>query len=441
VPIGATLAAAAVTAGASLIGANQAKDATKDATKATTDSNAAALALQKQQNDQQRADYAPWRVAGAGALQMLSRTMGVPVPAGTFASFGYNESPASGVDTTNTDDFGGGRPGTLSGGTTRPAGTPPAPQQLSAGKSAGQAYLDANPDVAAEYNRLLPTIDWNSPWAAQHGFVQGDPGAFGDWHYQNKGQAEGRTAGVAVAPTYAPTTATPTTVGTGGPTTANPATTPSGTPVGPNGVPLTPTNAGVIPTTSTNGSIPGQLINPDIPAGAVAGTNSRYGDFYASPDYAFRRDEGLRAVTGNYAARGLLDSGALGKGLIDYSQNAASQEFGSWYNRIAALAGVGQTAVNNSTAAGQAAANNQTGIIQNQGANLSSSIATQGGINAGLITGLGNTAAGIIQNLPQRSGLTVTPGAPYQTNVPGLIQAPQPSFGSSGGGGLYGPPI
>jgi hypothetical protein len=425
-PIGATLAAAAVTAGATIIGSNTAKDATKDATKASTDSNAAALALQKQQYDQQRADYAPWRVAGAGALQMLSRTMGVPVPQGTFASFGYNE------------DAPGASSGAPASGASPPAATGSAPPQLlTPGKSAGQAYLDANPDVLAEYNRLLPTIDWNSPWAAQHGFVQGNPGAFGDWHYQNKGQAEGRTAGAAVAPTYAPTTPAPVT--TGGPTTGAPATTPSGTPVGPNGVPLTPTNAGVIPTTSSTSLAPGQLINPDIPAGAVSGTNSRYGDFYASPDYAFRRDEGLRSVTGNYAARGLLDSGALGKGLIDYSQSAASLEFGSWYNRIAALAGVGQTAVNNSTTAGQAATNNQTGIIQSQGQNLSSSIATQGGINAGLINGVGSAVAGVIQNIPQRSGPTATADPRIQTNVPGLIQAPQPSFG--GGGSLYGPPI
>lgn len=48
--------------------------------------------------------------------------------------------------------------------------------------------LKDRPDVLAEYNRLLPTIDWNSPWAGQHGFTQGGgPNDFARWWYTQGG--------------------------------------------------------------------------------------------------------------------------------------------------------------------------------------------------------------------------------------------------------------
>jgi hypothetical protein len=400
-PIGATLAAAAVTAGSAIISSNKASDAAHDATAAQQNSDAQALALQKAQADRTDAEYAPWRTVGAGALQMLARTMGISVPADTFS---YYNLPAQGAGADGTPATGGGAAA---------GATPAAPQIVTPGVSAGEAYLKANPDVQAEYNRLLPTIDWNSPWAAQHGFVKNDPGAFGLWHYQNSGQAEGRAAPTAVAPVYAPTPAPATGVNAGG-ATPPPVTNVGGQKLDPNGLP-----------TST--------------------TSSRYGDFYASPDYQFRLNEGMRTLDGNYAAKGLLDSGALGKGLINYGQQAASQEFGSWYNRIASLAGVGQTAVAGSAAAGQAAANNSTGILQASGQAGAAGAATQGGISSGLISSLGGTASGLIQNLGSSSrpiGVQSNNLSAFQTvpqsvnsNVDGLIQPPSTSyslFGTTG---------
>lgn len=152
-----------------------------------------------------------------------------------------------------------------------------------------------------------------------------------------------------------------------------------------------------------------------------------YGGFEASPDYAFRRDEGLRAITGNKAAKGLMDSGSLGTGLINYGGAAASQEFGSWYNRLSSLAGVGQTAaqaqagiIQNGTSANQANVNNQSNITRDQGDNLASGITTRGGINAGLISDLAGTAAGMMNSLP------------------GKASAPPKPVDIFGGGGTYG---
>jgi len=51
------------------------------------------------------------------------------------------------------------------------------------------------------------------------------------------------------------------------------------------------------------------------------------------PGYQFRLDEGRKAMERSAAARGTLRSGATLKGLIDYGQNTASDEYQKAYNR------------------------------------------------------------------------------------------------------------
>lgn len=178
-----------------------------------------------------------------------------------------------------------------------------------------------------------------------------------------------------------------------------------------------------------------------LPGGPQA-PNDPYAGFMESPDYQFRRDEGIRAISGNRSARGLLDSPSHGEGLIRYAGQAASAEFGNWYSRLAALAGVGQAATDSIAGAGQANANNRTGILQQQGQNLASSIATQGGISAGLTSQLGGIASGLIQNYPQSQTIIPAPtaisaynpapitAAPVTTNVQGLITPTSSGWGS-----------
>lgn len=62
------------------------------------------------------------------------------------------------------------------------------------------------------------------------------------------------------------------------------------------------------------------------------------------PSYRFRVGEGQRALERSAAARGGTFSGRTGRALVDYGQRAGSQEFGNVANRLAALAGLGQTA-------------------------------------------------------------------------------------------------
>lgn len=54
-------------------------------------------------------------------------------------------------------------------------------------------------------------------------------------------------------------------------------------------------------------------------------------NFYASPDYEFRRSEGLRDVGNLFAAKG--GGGNAMKALTRYSGDLASGEFGNWFGR------------------------------------------------------------------------------------------------------------
>jgi hypothetical protein len=51
------------------------------------------------------------------------------------------------------------------------------------------------------------------------------------------------------------------------------------------------------------------------------------------PGYRFRLDEGLRGIEAGAAAKGMLRGGRTLKGLIDYGQSAASQEYEKAYDR------------------------------------------------------------------------------------------------------------
>ena len=96
------------------------------------------------------------------------------------------------------------------------------------------------------------------------------------------------------------------------------------------------------------------------------------GAYQADPGYAFRLSEGQKALDRQAAARGGLISGGALKAATRYGQEMGSQEYSNaynraltgynanvarsdtGYNRLAGLAGVGQTATSQLGAAGQA---------------------------------------------------------------------------------------
>lgn len=121
--------------------------------------------------------------------------------------------------------------------------------------------------------------------------------------------------------------------------------------------------------------------------------------FQASPDYNFRLNEGARALTARNAALGIQDSGAAQRSALQYAQGLASSEYGNYANRLAALAGVGQTAANTNAQVGQNYANAVGNLYQNNANNLASSYATRGQAQAGLYGSLAGIGGGLIGQL------------------------------------------
>lgn len=57
------------------------------------------------------------------------------------------------------------------------------------------------------------------------------------------------------------------------------------------------------------------------------------GDMQQDPSYQFRLNQGQQALERSGAARGVTNTGGNLKDILDYGQNAASQEYGNIYNR------------------------------------------------------------------------------------------------------------
>ena len=128
------------------------------------------------------------------------------------------------------------------------------------------------------------------------------------------------------------------------------------------------------------------------PGGAPQGAPN-YSNFFASPDYQFRLGEGLNAVQNSAAARGGLYSGNALRGITEYGQGLAAGEFGNWFNRNAALAGIGQAATQQ---AGQGA--------MATGANVGNLLIGQGDARASGIVGQTNALTGTLNQLAMLYG-------------------------------------
>lgn len=113
------------------------------------------------------------------------------------------------------------------------------------------------------------------------------------------------------------------------------------------------------------GSKPNQTIYQD-PEAPRPGTPD-FSQFYVSPDYQFRLSEGLKASDRSAAANGMLLSGAQQKALSRYGQGLASQEYGNYWNRLAAMSGIGQTGTNATQNAGSQFSSQAGNALQDAG--------------------------------------------------------------------------
>jgi hypothetical protein len=129
-------------------------------------------------------------------------------------------------------------------------------------------------------------------------------------------------------------------------------------------------------------------------------------DYVADPGYQFRLSEGMKGLDRSAAARGGLQSGSALKAAANYSQNAASQEYGNaynryntdqgnQYNRLANVAGFGQTANNANAMTGMNYANQVGGNIWNNAANQGNAALAQGNARGNAWSGLGQATYGM----------------------------------------------
>jgi len=186
-------------------------------------------------------------------------------------------------------------------------------------------------------------------------------------------------------------------------------------------------------------------LNPYISAGnnalgqMQALNSGDYSSFKASPDYQFSLSQGIQGLDRSAAARGSLYSGGHSADILGYAQGLASQNYGNYYNRLAGLAGVGQTAANQLGAYGQNYANavgnlnmqnagNQMNSIYNR-ANASSNFANQ-------LAGIGGNLAGRFYQ-PGGSAPTYNTNNTFGMNTGDYSQFTNPnvsSFYGNGGG-------
>ena len=117
-----------------------------------------------------------------------------------------------------------------------------------------------------------------------------------------------------------------------------------------------------------------------------------YSEFFKSPGYQFRLDEGLKAVQRSAAAKGILQSGGTLKGIDQYAEGLASQEFGNYQSKLFSLAGMGQSAA---------------GSLANIAANRANIQMGKGATAAEMWGGLGDTVGQTAGNFAAFKGLQV----------------------------------
>ena len=123
--------------------------------------------------------------------------------------------------------------------------------------------------------------------------------------------------------------------------------------------------------------------------------------FQTSPGYQFRTDEAMKAIERSAAARGGLRSGATMDALQRRVQGVASDEYENFANRLASLAGVGQSATAGSAQSGQAYANQSAQTNMAAGNARASAYQDQAGA---WNQGLQGAASSVAYGLGNRSG-------------------------------------
>jgi len=174
--------------------------------------------------------------------------------------------------------------------------------------------------------------------------------------------------------------------------------------------------------------------------GAATPFDFRY-DQNTDPGYAFRFSEGMKGLERSAAARGGLLSGATLRGITRYGQDMGSQEYqnafnryttgfnantgerNQLYNRLAGVAGTGQTATNQIGAQGANMASNIGNAYMNNAANQGNAAMAAAGIRTSAFGGAANALGRMYGRNPYGVGQQLSNQYGYE-NV----------YGAGGGG-------
>lgn len=144
--------------------------------------------------------------------------------------------------------------------------------------------------------------------------------------------------------------------------------------------------------------------------------------FQASPGYGYQVQQSLKAVDRGAAAQGLLRSGATLRAEQTLGANLANQDFGTYVNRLAGIAGTGQTSAQNLGALGTAAAAGEAQTLASAGGAQASIYGKEwGNIGNAINNGLGNFA------YQQRSNALASPNDPFAGTASSADTAFMPS--------------
>lgn len=144
--------------------------------------------------------------------------------------------------------------------------------------------------------------------------------------------------------------------------------------------------------------VPYQAALPMNGPAPAAGQPNGMAGFFQSPDYQFRLNESMRALTARNAALGTQDSGAAQRSALTLAGNQASGEFNNYANRLSALAGVGQTAAAQNQSLGQNYAGAVGNLAVNNAQNLASSYQNQAAIGGQLAQQFAGIGSGLLMN-------------------------------------------
>ena len=147
-------------------------------------------------------------------------------------------------------------------------------------------------------------------------------------------------------------------------------------------------------------------------------------DYQQDPGYQFRLDEAQRALEGSASARGMVLSGAQQKGVQRYGQGLASQEYGrafdrygigqaNEFNRLASMAGVGQTATTQLGQAGSEYATRAGGLATSSAADIANAQLAAGQAQASAYQGWGGALSSGVTGLAQYYGSQQQPASNY----------------------------